>query len=76
MTSKKQILKTNKKDHARTLCTAKEEDYVSQTPSTITRILLDFIIHDYANVISLLVAKYCCIWLAKIAKYEGIYGVP
>ena len=52
MTSTKQILKTNKKDHARTLCTAKEEDYVSQTPSTITRILLDFIIHDYANVIS------------------------
>ena len=38
--------------HARTLCTAKREDYASQTQSTLTRILLDFIIHDYANVIS------------------------
>ena len=38
--------------HARTLCTAKREDYASQTLSTLTMILRDSIFHYYANVMS------------------------
>ena len=50
MISPKQTLKTSQIEHARTLCTAKKEDYASQTLSTLTMILLDFIFHYYANV--------------------------
>ena len=52
MTSPKQTLKTSQIQHATTLCTAKREDYVSQTLSTLTMILRNIIFHYYANVMS------------------------